>query len=75
MRGAEKVTKYNKYFLQVFGLMGMVLIGLLLITVTSSYFNTKEINLLTSGCTKAGGASTLEIHNNITSEYSFECKK
>ena len=69
------MTKYNKYFLSIIGLIGLAVMGLLLITVTSSYFNTKEINLLTSGCTEAGGASTLEIHNNITSEYSFECTK
>ncbi|WP_298471410.1 hypothetical protein [uncultured Psychrobacillus sp.] len=69
------MTKYNKYLLSIIGLIGVVVAGLLFLTVTSSYFNTKEINLLTSGCTEAGGASTLEIHNNLTSEYSFECKK
>lgn len=69
------MTKYNKYLLPVIGLIGVTIIGLLLIIVTSSYFHTKEINLLTSGCTKAGGASTLVIHNNLTSDYSFECKK
>lgn len=69
------MTKYNKYSKQVVSIIGLALIVLLIVAVTSSYFNTKEINLLTSGCTKAGGASTLEIHNNLTSEYSFECKK
>ena len=69
------MTKYNKYLLSIIGLIGVAVVGLLLLTVTSSYFNTKEINLLTSGCTEAEGASTLEIHNNLTSEYSFECKK
>ncbi|MER2010536.1 MAG: hypothetical protein ABS939_24190 [Psychrobacillus sp.] len=69
------MTKYNKYLLPMIGLIGVTITGLLLIIVTSSYFNTKEINLLTSGCTEAGGASTLEIHNNLTSDYSFECKK
>ena len=69
------MAKYNKYVKQAVGLIGLALIGVLLIIVISSYFNTKEINLLIDGCHKVEGTSILKIHNNLTSEYSFECKK
>ena len=69
------MAKYNKYVKQAVGLIGLALIVVLFITSISSYFNTKEINLLHEGCHKVEGTSILKIHNNLTSEYSFECKK
>ncbi|RWZ58570.1 hypothetical protein EQV77_06280 [Halobacillus fulvus] len=47
----------------------------LFIMMTSSYFNTKEIDLLVSGCYENGGKVMLEIHNTLTSSYSFECER
>ena len=65
----------NKYFLQVVFLLGIAIVGLLFFTISSSYFNTKEINLANNGCLEIGGTPILDIHSNLTSEYSFECKK
>lgn len=64
----------NKYF------TGALLIGITLLLVISlliastSYFNTKEIGALSSQCHENGGEETLEIHNDLTSKYSFECR-
>lgn len=44
------------------------------LTISTSYFNTKEINALSSQCYKNGGEVIIDIHNNFTSKYSFECK-
>ncbi|WP_419958344.1 hypothetical protein [Psychrobacillus psychrotolerans] len=52
----------------------MALFGVSFITHTHSYFNTKEINLLITSCYENDGEVKLEIHNNLTSSYSFECK-
>ena len=55
-----------------------ILVTLLLVasffTIATSYFNTKEINTLSSQCYENDGEIILEIHNNLTSKYSFECK-
>ncbi|MFG6146929.1 hypothetical protein [Halobacillus sp. B23F22_1] len=65
----------NKYFISA----SIVLVTLLLVVsfllMTSSYFNTKEINRFTSQCYDHGGEVILEIHNNFTNDYSFECKR
>lgn len=59
---------------------GVLLIGIILLLVFSlliastSYFNTKEIRALSSQCHENGGEETVEIHNNLTSKYSFECR-
>ncbi|WP_301107454.1 hypothetical protein [Sporosarcina sp.] len=64
----------NKY------VTGVVMIGVTLLLVVSlliagtSYFNTKEISALSSQCHENGGEETIEIFNNLTSEYSFECR-
>jgi hypothetical protein len=52
----------------------IALFGVSFIIHTYSYFNTKEINLLGTGCYETGGEAVLKIHNNLTSGYSFECK-
>jgi len=52
----------------------IALFGVSFITHTYSYFNTEEINLLITGCYENGGEVILEIHNNFTSSYSFECR-
>lgn len=64
----------NKYF------TGVLLIGITLLLVASlliasaSYFNTKEIGALRSQCHENGGEEIVEIHNDLTSNYSFECR-
>ncbi|MFG6115852.1 hypothetical protein ACGTN9_11720 [Halobacillus sp. MO56] len=61
-----------------------LLLGVTIISVTfllafsffiiiSSYFNSKEIGEFTAQCYDHGGEVILEIHNNLTSSYSFEC--
>lgn len=65
----------NKHFIRVLLILVMALFGVAFLTITYSYFNTTEINLAITGCYEIGGKVILEIHNNFTSEYSFECKK
>lgn len=65
----------NKYFTGVLLILVMVLFGFAFLTIAYSYFNTSEINLLITGCYEIDGEVILEIHNNFTSEYSFECKR
>ena len=64
----------NKHFTGVLLILVMALLGVAFLMITYSYFNTKEINLLITGCYENGGEAILEIHNNLTSNYSFECK-
>ncbi len=65
----------NKHFKGALLILVMALFGVAFLTITYSYFNTAEINLAITGCYEIGGKVILEIHNNFTSEYSFECKK
>ena len=57
----------------------MIIMTLLLVVsfliISISYFNTKEIGSLISQCQENGGEETLEIHSNLTSKYSFECRE
>ena len=65
----------NKDLKGVLWIFIIALFGVSFLTHTYSYFNTKEIDLLNTGCYENGGEVILEIHNNLTSNYSFECKK
>ncbi|PZX07546.1 hypothetical protein C7437_101664 [Psychrobacillus insolitus] len=65
----------NKYFSGVLWILAIALLAVSLLTHAYSYFNTKEINLFSTECYENDGEVILEIHNNITGEYSFECKK
>ncbi|WP_277586600.1 hypothetical protein [Psychrobacillus antarcticus] len=65
----------NKHFIGVLLILAMALFGVAFLTIAYSYFNTSEISLLTTGCYEVGGEVILEIHNNFTSAYSFECKR
>ncbi len=59
------------------GILSILVTPLILasfLTITTSYFNTKEISTLSSQCYENGGEIILEIHNHLTSKYSFECK-
>jgi hypothetical protein len=53
----------------------VILLGISSLTMVSSYFNTTEINFASAQCYQYGGEVHLEIHNNLTSKYSFECKQ
>ena len=64
----------NKNIINISWIIITLLLVASLLTLASSYFNTKEISTVTSQCYENGGEPILEIHNNITSEYSFECK-
>ncbi|MGN4127782.1 hypothetical protein ACMGD3_22685 [Lysinibacillus sphaericus] len=65
----------KKYFAGVLWILVIALFGVAFLTISSSYFNTKQINFASTRCYEMGGEVILEIHNNFTSEYSFECKK
>ena len=64
----------NKHFIGILSILVTLLLVASFLTISTSYFNTKEINTLSSQCYENGGEVILEIHNNLTSEYSFECK-
>ena len=65
----------NKHFTGILMILVFALFGFNFLTIASSYFNTSEINLASTRCYETGGKVILEIHNNFTSEYSFECKR
>ncbi|VDG97953.1 Uncharacterised protein [Lysinibacillus sphaericus] len=65
----------NKNFLSVLWILTISLLVIFFLIISSSYFNTKEINIFTAQCYEMNGEVNLEIHNNITSNYSLECKK
>ena len=64
----------SKHFVGVLWILATFLLVAFFLVISISYFNTKEINAFTSGCYENGGEVILEIHDNITSKYSFECK-
>ena len=51
----------------------IALFAVAFLTIASSYFNTTEINLAITHCYENKGEVVLEIHNNFTHAYSFEC--
>ena len=64
----------SRYFIGVSWILVILLLVVSFLVISTSYFNTKEIRLLTSGCYENSGEVLIEIHNNLTSKYSFECK-
>ena len=64
----------NKNIISISWILITLLLVTSVLTLASSYFNTKEISSVTSQCYENGGEPIVEIHNNITSNYSFECK-
>jgi len=64
----------NKYVTGVLLIALTLLLVVSLLIASASYFNTKEIGALSSQCHENRGEETLEIHNNLTSKYSFECR-
>lgn len=55
-------------------IMGILLVASFLV-ITSSYFNTREIDSLSRQCAENGGNTSLEIHSALFASYSFECKR
>lgn len=64
----------NRYFIGVLWILVTLLFVVSFLVISTSYMNTQEIGLLTSGCYENSGEVLIEIHNNLTSDYSFECK-
>lgn len=64
----------SRRFVGVLWIIIITILTVAFLTIASSYFNTKEINLASTLCYEVGGEVILEIHNNFTSAYSFECK-
>lgn len=54
--------------------MGILLLAFVLV-ITSGYFNTKQIDSLSTQCSENGGNTDLEIHSALFASYSFECKR
>ncbi|QTD42771.1 hypothetical protein [Sporosarcina sp. Te-1] len=69
-----KISILKRHLEGVLWLVVIALFAVSLMTLANSYFNNKAINLLLTGCYDNGGEAILEIHNNVTSSYSFECK-
>lgn len=65
----------TKHFTGVLWVLVIALLGVAFLMIESSYFHTKEINNASTRCYEVGGKVILEIHNNFTTEYSFECKR
>ncbi|KGX87891.1 hypothetical protein N784_12335 [Pontibacillus litoralis JSM 072002] len=53
----------------------VLIIAIEFVYLTTSYFHTKEINLLITQCYEHDGEIMLEIHDSLTNSYSFTCKK
>ena len=67
------MLKNNKMILAFTSVFtGVILTGSILIA-SASYFNNKEIDLLTSQCYQNDGEPALTIHNQLTHNYSFQC--
>ncbi len=64
------ILKNNKFIIS----FTLAFTGSLLVA-SASYFNNKEIETLTSQCYQNKGEPTLEINNELTNNYSFECNK
>jgi len=64
----------SRYFIGVSWILAILLLVVSFLVISTSYFNTQEIRLLSSGCYENSGEVLIEIHNSLTSEYSFECK-
>lgn len=63
----------NKHVIGISWILVTFLLVASFLTIASSYFNTKEISSFSSQCYENGGQVLLEIHNNFTNEYFFEC--
>ena len=67
------MLKNNKIILAFTSVFtGVIFTGSILIA-SASYFNNKEIDLLTSQCYQNDGEPTLTINNPLTHNYSFQC--
>lgn len=64
----------NRLNVSIAALLGLIVLLVALLVLSTSYFNSKEIQLLTAGCSEQGGETVLEIHNPFTTAYSFECR-
>ncbi|MED4888423.1 hypothetical protein [Lysinibacillus fusiformis] len=65
---------YNYIQIAIIIVFTLLLVFAILITV-KSYFNNKEIGLLSSGCLKKDGEYELVITNKLTQSYEFSCNE
>ena len=65
----------NRLFTAFFWILVITLFVVTSLIIAFSYLNTSEINIASTRCYEVDGEVILKIHNNITSAYSFECKK
>ncbi len=65
----------NNYFISALWLSVLLVLACLCLIISSSYFNSKEISLLTSRCDEVNGKVLLHIQNHLTNDYSFECQR
>ncbi len=68
-------TLRNKKSIGIFSMIMLLVVVALVLTISTSYFNTKELNNIATQCYENNGVAKLEIHNNLTNRYSFECGK
>lgn len=64
----------NKFLISIIIIAVTFLLLVSLLLNASFYFYTDEIRSLTSQCNDRDGEVKLEIHNNLSGSYSFECK-
>lgn len=69
------MLKNNKLFLSFTIVFTGILSTSSILVVSASYFNNKEIDSLTSQCYQNNGEPTLEINNELTNSYFFECNE
>ncbi|BCB06068.1 hypothetical protein KH172YL63_42010 [Bacillus sp. KH172YL63] len=62
----------NKYLLLM---LSAFIFTVSFLIISYRYFNSKEINMLTSSCYENQGNVMLEIYDHVTKRYSFECEK
>ena len=65
----------NRLFTAFFWILVSTLFVVTSLTIAFNYLNTSEINIASTRCYEVEGKVILKIHNNITSAYSYECKK
>ncbi len=74
----ERSMKLQSTFQIRFKDILLIILTLLLVTSVlvncASYFNSKQIESISSQCYDKGGEVILEIHNLFTNDYSFMCR-
>ena len=67
------MLKNNKMILAFTSVFTGVIFTSSILIASASYFNNKEMDLLTSRCYQNDGEPALTINNRLTHHYSFQC--